>query len=357
MDENIEIDGSFLEGGGQIVRTALALSTLTGKGFKVDNIRVGRKQPGLKAQHMHCVKALKELCGAEVTGGELGSLELEYKPGKFKGKDIDVDIGTAGSINLMMQSLFIPCIFADKKLFLSITGGTDTAWSPPFDYLRKVIVPHVSRFGGIDVTLEKRGFYPKGGGIIKFIFNPKVKDSDVLLDEIKDEFEPIELVEQGKLIKVKGIAFASSSLMDAQVCERMKKAAEAKLKELGCFVEVETEYSDAYSSGAGIVLWAIFGKDDEIDEKNPIILGADALGERNKRAEVVGEEAANKLLMEIKSEGAVDQHMGDNLIPFLGLVGGRMKVSSVTQHTLTNIYVVEKFLGVKFKVDGQIIEV
>ena len=149
----LKIDGSYGEGGGQIIRTALALSTITGKGFEAINIRQGRKQPGLKAQHLHCIKALEELCGAKAEHSELGSSTLKYKPGKIKGKDIKIDIGTAGSISLLLQAVLLPCFFADKKVKLDIIGGTSGKWAMPFDYFNNVLVPF---FGDkINVKLYK----------------------------------------------------------------------------------------------------------------------------------------------------------------------------------------------------------
>jgi len=359
----IEIDGSYLEGGGQIARTALALSTLTNKPFSIDKIRVGRKQPGLKNQHLYCIKTLQQLCDAEAEGAELKSLELSYKPNKFKAKNIEVDIGTAGSITLLSQSLLIPSMFADKRFELKFIGGTDTAWSPPFDYLKNIILPHINRYCDIKLKLERRGFYPKGGGKVSVSFAPKIKIKDYksveeFISALREKFSPIDLTEQGKLIKVDGIAFASEDLMKAEVSERMGNAAKSILKDLNCPVNIQTEYSQAYSSGAGIVLWASFSEDvEEFDKENPVIIGADSLGERGKRAEIVGEDAAKHLLMEIKTGAAIDQHMADQLIPLLGLVGGKMKTSSTTQHTLTNIYATEQFLDVKFIVDGNLIEV
>ena len=145
----IELDGSYLEGGGQIVRTALALSCITQKAFEVTNIRKGRKKPGLKNQHLFCIKALEELCNAKTGHAELGSEKLRFIPGKIKPKTLSIDIGTAGSISLLLQSLFIPTIFAKSKIKIKITGGTDVSWSPQFDYLQQVIIPQLRKYADI----------------------------------------------------------------------------------------------------------------------------------------------------------------------------------------------------------------
>lgn len=350
----VNLDGSYGSGGGQIVRTALALSTIKQKAFEVTDIRKGRSQPGLKNQHLFCIKALRELCNAQVDGVELGSTYLKYYPGKIKGKTLSIDIGTAGSITLLLQSLLIPSIFSGSKIKLNIIGGTDVNWSPQFDYFNNIILPQLRRYADIDVSLLKRGYYPKGGGKVEIKINPKFSP-----ENIKDA-EGIELLEQYSLIQIKGVSHASLDLQGANVADRQAKAAKLILSKLNCPIHIRTEYCDTLSTGSGITLWAIFSKNPEdIDIMNPIRLGADTLGERGKRAEEVGKEAAEKLLKEIDSGAPVDSHLADNLIPFLALASGKMRVSSVTNHTLTNIYVCEEFLGKVFEVDKEkgIIEV
>jgi len=344
----IRLEGSYLEGGGQIVRTALALSTIANQPFEIDNIRKGRAKPGLKNQHLFCVKGLEELCNAKTEGVELGSTYLKYYPGEIKGKTISIDIGTAGSITLLLQSLLIPSIFADSKIRLKIIGGTDVIWSPEFDYFNNVIIPQIRKYADIETSLIKRGYYPKGGGKVDIKIKPKFN-----LENIK-EAPKINLTEQHSLIQIKGISHASLDLQKANVAERQAKAAKLILSKLNCPIQIRTEYCETLSTGSGITLWAIFSKDpDEIDINNPIILGADALGERGKRAEQVGKEAAEKLLKEIESKAPVDLHLADNLIPFLSLFSGKIKVSKITNHTLTNIYVCEQFLGKVFEVDKE----
>ncbi|MEM4264074.1 MAG: RNA 3'-terminal phosphate cyclase, partial [Candidatus Woesearchaeota archaeon] len=154
----IKLDGSYGEGGGQIVRTALAFSTITQIPFEVNDIRRGREQPGLKAQHLTCVKALAKLCDAKAEGVELGSNAIKYWPGKIKGQTINIDIGTAGSITLLLQSLLLPCFFADKTVRLHLTGGTNVSWSMPIEYLEQVFIPHIAKYcEKIKIKLNKRG--------------------------------------------------------------------------------------------------------------------------------------------------------------------------------------------------------
>lgn len=344
----ITINGNYLEGGGQIVRTALALSAITGKSFEVYDIRKGRKDPGLKAQHLYCIKSMEQLCDAKTEGAELASAYLKFEPGKIKAKDIEIDIGTAGSITLLLQSLLLPCLFAGKRMKLTVKGGTDVWHSMPFDYFRNVLIQYADNFcGKINVNLLRRGHYPKGGGIVEIDIKPKYKLSDFKNFEdfynfLKNENKKFDLTDRGELSKIKGISNATKTLEKANVAERQSSAAKSMLKKYECPVDILSEYCDSYSDGSTIVLWAVF--------KNAV-LGADCLGERGKKAEIVGEEAAKKLAEEINSGAAVDEHLADNLIPFLGLFGGKIKTSKISNHTLTNIYVVEKFLDIKFNVD------
>ena len=349
----IEIDGSYLEGGGQIARTALALSTITQKPFKIDKIRLGRPAPGLKAQHLNCVTSLKQLCNASVEGTSLGSTELTYVPREFKAKNIEIDIGTAGSISLLLQSLLPPAIFANKPLTLTIIGGTEGKWAPPLDYTKEILLPQLKKFcNNIELKLIKRGYYPKGNGKIELSINPKHRKLkfDELLKNLKGE--DYNLIEQGHLIQIKGISHASSSLQNARVAERQAESAKSILSKLKVPIDIRTEYDETLSPGSGITLWAIFSKDkDEIDINNPIRIGADALGERGKPSEAIGKEAADNLIKEIGSKAPVDSHLVDQLLPFLALTGGKIKTSEITNHAKTNVYTIEKFLGKVFEIN------
>ncbi|MBI5397948.1 RNA 3'-terminal phosphate cyclase [Candidatus Woesearchaeota archaeon] len=344
----IEIDGTYGEGGGQIVRTALALSALTGKPFHITKIREGRKVPGLKQQHVKGIEAITKLCNATSTGAHLGSKELQFAPATIKAQTLSVDIETAGSITLLLQSLLLPCIFSEGKFRLRLRGGTDVPWSLPIDYLSEVVLPQLRRYAAIECKTEARGYYPKGGGKVDI----KIKGNFS-----KDHLESapaLMLASPGKLIHIKGLSHASSDLKAANVAERQAHAAKYILAKLGCPVTIATEYQHTPSTGSGITLWAIFSHNTEdVDPNNPFRIGADSHGERGKRAEIVGEEAANKLLAEISAGAAVDQHLCDNLIPLLGLVGGSLKTSVITRHTRSNIYVTELFLNKKFVVDEE----
>ncbi len=354
----IELDGSYLEGGGSICRVALALSTITQKPFSITNIRKNRPQPGLKHQHLFCIKALEKLCNAKAEGASLGSASLKYFPGKIEGKIIDIDIQTAGSISLFLQAILLPSMFADKPVKLNITGGTSGKWSAPIDYFKEVFLPQIQKYADIECKLIKRGYYPKGNGKVQLKINPVYKISDFtnfneFHNNLKNNAPKINLINQGNLVQIKGISHASSNLQDANVAERQAKAAEITLQQYKCPINIQTEYGNTLSTGSGITLWAIFSlKKDEIDVKNPIRLGADALGERGKKAEDVGIEAANNLIKEINDKAAVDVHLADQLLPIMSLVlDSKIKTSKITSHAKTNIYTIEKFLGKTFEIN------
>jgi len=161
----IQIDGSQGEGGGQIARTAMALAVLTGKEFEINNIRTGRKQPGLKAQHLSAIRALEKIAEIKTNGVELSSLELKFKPGKVKKGSYEIDIGTAGSITLLLQAVLLPCMFGSGKISLRVKGGTCGKWQASVDYLQNLLLPFLGRFvKKIEMKILRRGYYPKGAG-------------------------------------------------------------------------------------------------------------------------------------------------------------------------------------------------
>lgn len=342
----LEFDGSMGEGGGQIIRTALALSAVTGKAFRVTNIRASRPEPGLKAQHLHCIEGIKQLCDAKVQDGALGSSTLEVIPQQLHAGTIALDVGTAGSLGLVLQAVLLPALFAKGRVKFQLQGGTDVAWAMPIDYFTNVLIPHLRKYADITVTVEKRGYYPAGGGKVEVMVKPKFELS--YGDELLSLLPKIALQQQGKLLNIKGISHASADLTAAQVAERQANAAREVLMAFGAPIHIHTEYSSTQSSGSGITLWAQFGSAAGMDFGNPIILGSDQLGKRGVPAEQVGKEAGQKLAAAIESGACVDAHLADNLIPFLGIFGGKMRVETITEHTRTNIVVMEQFLQKKF---------
>jgi RNA 3'-terminal phosphate cyclase (ATP) len=288
---------------------------------------------------MASVKVLADLTGAELKGLEEGSTELIFSPKGGGVKNTVIDIGTAGSISLLLQAITPYCIFTGSRVKLRIIGGTDVKWSPPIDYIKYVAAPLFKKMNIIiDVNLVKRGFYPKGGGVVDVSFHPC------------DELKPIQIGEQSKILQIKGVSYAGN--LPLHVVKRQAESAERVLKESGLIpantpIEIlQEEPVNVLSPGSGILLYATMDKDG--------LLGSDSLGEKGVPAERVGESAANSLISQLKTKAGVDQHMGDMLIPYLGLAAGSSKIytSNMTLHTATNIMIVEKFLNVKFKVLG-----
>lgn len=350
----LKLDGSYLEGGGQIVRTALALSVLTQKAFTINNIRANRPDKGLKNQHLHCIRAVRDLCGGVAENSQLGSEEITFYPRPIlKGQDLTIDIQTAGSITLLLQSILLPCLFSGKKFQIIIKGGTDVAWSPQFDYCSQVLFPHFLRYGKGTLTMQKRGYYPKGQGEIVLDIKKKIEYTDLCTGVVV--VKPLSLIEKGTLVKIGGISHASADLAVSRVAERQAQAAAVHLQKWKVPVEIVSSYTQTASAGAGITLWAIFtGTEQDADFIDPIRVGADVLGEQGKRAEVVGEECAARLNATLAAGAPVDAHLADNLIPLLGIAGGEIATEKITNHTRTNIYVTEQFLGIKFVIDEQL---
>ena len=355
----LEINCSF--GGGQVIRTALALSTITGIPFQATNIRKDRPKPGLKPQHLTCIEALKQICEPEIKGNELGSMDLAYYPNKLKLQNLNIDIGTAGSITLVMQSLLLPFIVGHKRAKIKITGGTCGFGQMPIEYFKEVLIPHLEKYTKfLKISLLKRGYFPKGQGAVEFTIDPKfrIKNYDDFDDFFLAEKErtKINLINQGHLIQIKGIAHASNDLEKARVVERMAKNAKLILKSMNCPVHIQQEYQETASTGTGITLYSVHSMDkNDINFINPIKLGADVLGKKGKKAEKVGEECARELMRIIKTKVPVDKHLADNLIPFLAVFGGQIKVEEITNHTKANIKVCEMFLKKKFEIKNNII--
>jgi RNA 3'-terminal phosphate cyclase (ATP) len=327
----LEIDGSFGEGGGQIIRTAIALAAITGKEVEIKNIRANRPNPGLSAQHLHAVKAVERLSGGHTKGLELRSSQLIFSPAALKGFEGEIDIGTAGSITLLLQCLIPVALFADRETKVRITGGTDVKWSPPIDFYTNVFLKALRKMGcEVHLDLKSRGYYPKGAGLVDVHVAPAHHVKGIVL--AKREREGI----------IKGISHSRS--LPAHVTERQAKAAKRILREAGYDTEIKTEIANGgkMTTGSGITLWYGYKS-------------GSALGERGKRAEIVGEEAAETIINELESASTVDVHLADQLIPYIALAEGRseIKVREITNHLETNMYVTKKFLDVEFRVDKE----
>jgi RNA 3'-terminal phosphate cyclase (GTP) len=328
--EILLIDGDYGEGGGAILRQALGLAALAGRPICVVNIRARRPKPGLKPQHLKAVEAVRLLCSGRVEGAEPGSRTLVFEPGPVRAGEWRLDVGTAGSVSLVLQAALLPALTHRAVVRYHLSGGTDTTWSPPVDYLRRVTAAALAGFGRLEIVLERRGYYPEGGGRVVATIEGTGRTPP-----------PFDLDRAARVEGVRGTSHAAASLREREVAERQARAAERELARLGVPVRIETEYVDTACPGSGIVLWT---------EGSKPPLGASALGRRGKPAEAVGAAAARDLLREIRAGAGIDRHLADQLIPFLAVAGGRLRSSRITGHIRSNGYVAERILGTRFHV-------
>ena len=328
------VDGSFGEGGGQILRTAIGLATVLGKPIKIVNIRARRRNPGLQPQHLTAVRALAKLSSARVVGAEVGSMQLVFEPGEPRGGSYVFDVGTAGSVTLVLQALIPALPFLDRDTVIELRGGTDVPWSPTVDYMRFVFIPLAMRFGmRMDLEVVRRGHYPRGGGIIKISAKPTHR------------LKSVELTERGELKRIGGKSHCVK--LPKHIAERQANAAKEVLERLGVPIDIELEFYDPKSDphpgpGSGIVLYADFSNS---------IMGADALGEKGKPAEAVGREAAQKLLQEVESGAAIDSHMGDMIVALACLAEGitRYTTPKITLHMETALKIAKDIAGCEYR--------
>jgi RNA 3'-terminal phosphate cyclase (ATP) len=334
---DLQIDGNYGEGGGQILRTTLSLSCILKKPVEIVNIRRGRKIPGLQPQHLTSVSACKKISGAETQGDSLQSVALRFSPQKTKGGDFTFDVAkrkrSAGSTSLVLQTLLLPLSRCEDSSKIKVLGGTHVPWSPPFDYLKEIFAPMVKKVG-CEIALEIKmwGWYPKGGGEVLCTIQPTSR------------FSPLNLTERGKLCSLSGISVVSN--LPNSIAERQRNQAMKILKDKGFSPEIKLLQAPSVGQGTFFFLKAEFENS---------IAGFGALGERGKRAEKVAEEACADFLQFMQSAGAIDPHLADQLIPYLALANGKstFTVSKITQHLLTNIWVVQQFLPTQILVEGK----
>ncbi len=321
----IRIDGSYGEGGGQILRTALTLSMLTQKSFELVNIRAKRPKPGLRPQHLTCVKAAQKISGAEVEGARVGSLYLSFHPKKVKPGSYHFDIGTAGATALVFQTvgLALACAGASKLL---LKGGTHVPYAPCYHYLAEVYAPILEQLGfSFAFELRRYGFYPAGGGEVSVKIAPQ-----------KEISEPFELCGPYKTKKVKVLSVVTEDL-PSHIRTRQAKAASEILAEKGFEPEVKLEKAWAKSPGT-VVFVAI--------SEGAKRAGFFSLGKKGKPAEKVAEEAVFAFFEFYKTQKAVDPYLADQLL--LPLAITRMPfcfdTSRLTRHFFTNLWVIKHFI-------------
>jgi len=334
-----EIDASMGEGGGQILRTSLALAALLQKPVSIENIRANRPKPGLQPQHLTALQTLAKISNADVKGAQPKSTSIFFHSGKISPISLNVNIGTAGSISLLLSQILPVAMLEETKL--RVVGGTDVPFSPPISYLQQALLPALRKMGcKFEIGLIKHGFFPKGNGIVSFSSKPASLP-----------LKPINLTEQGKLQFIK--IFSHGASLPKEVSVNQLNAARKGLQGICADFEelcsFEPERKDTIGSVCSV--FAFFS--------NGAVIGASALGAKGKPATDVGKEAAANLLQELEANAPCDSHLADQLIPFMALARGRSEIlaTKITEHAKTNIAVTEKLLDVKFSIEGNKISV
>ncbi len=331
--ELVRIDGSYGEGGGSIFRYALALASVSLTPVEVYNIRAKRSRPGLRPQHLSAARLLVQMTDANVEGLRVGSTRVRFVPRERRGGRYSLDVGTAGSVSLIIQAILPVALFADSPVEVRLTGGTDVPMAPPIDYMRFVFARNLSLLGAqVEIELLRRGHYPRGGGQVKLRVSPA------------RALDPLELTDRGGVEGIFGVAHAVK--LPKHVAERIADSARRRLLEAGENADIRIDWSpnEHLGPGAGITIWA--------NCSSGSTLGGDSLGKRGKASEVVGREAAESLLRELRPGAAFDRHTGDMIIPYLALARGRSAVTltEFTSHAESNVWLVERMLGVEFDV-------
>lgn len=325
----IQIDGAFGEGGGQILRSALALSLVTGKPFEMVHIRSGRNRPGLMRQHLTAVCAAMEVGDAEVEGAQIGSQRLSFRPKTVRADDFHFAVGTAGSATLVLQTVLPALLIAKKASRLVLEGGTHNPYAPPYDFLAKAFLPMVEKMGPrVEAALERPGFYPAGGGRFTVSVEPVRRLSR------------ISLVDRGDDVRI--IARALVSRLPVHIGERELAVLQKRLKHDGAGWRVE-EVGDARGPGNAVMVEVAHVHGAELFT---------GFGEQRVRAETVAKRAANEVGRYLAAKVPVGPHLADQLlVPMAMAGGGRFRTVKPTRHTLTNIEVIKQFFDVAVSIE------
>jgi RNA 3'-terminal phosphate cyclase (ATP) len=360
----LTIDGSSGEGGGQVLRTALSLAAILGRPIQITNIRAGRKQPGLRPQHVQSVKATAMLCNARLEGVQESSRELRFEPQTPpQAGSYGCEIGTAGAATLVLQTVLLPLALAGGSSRVSVRGGTHVAWSPPFDYVEQVYLPALAPLGiHCTVELVRWGFYPRGGGEIKATISP----ASVALAGLRpSQTSPPALAglcqhpgwgrpsqpppwsqPRGELTALSLLSAAAN--VGNQVTARQASRAYNRLAAARLPVTPHTQLLNPPSTGPGTCVFLL------AEYEHGARAGFTGYGRQGYPAERVADDAVDAFLAHHASGEPVDPHLADQLILPLALHSQPVafRTSQITRHLLTNIWVVEQFLGPRFRVDG-----
>jgi RNA 3'-terminal phosphate cyclase (ATP) len=336
------IDGGAKSGSGTIVRYSVALASLLGREIKIQNIRAKRDKPGLRAQHLKVIQACQEMCHGVVENAAVGSKEITYIPKeRFSGGEYHWDIGTAGSTTMFAQALLPLACFAEKPSKFRLEGGLFQDFAPSAYHMKFVLLPLLEKMG-IEARLEiiRPGYVPKGGGIIQIEVEPVEK------------LKPINLIEQGKITSINGIAL-SSHLEEKKVSQRMAAECRKTLSAQGYKAEIQEIYDkSSLQEGAALAIYAVTSSGS--------IIGSDRAGRPGRRSESIGRYVAQGLIEDINTGAAVDRYIADQVIIYAGLAEGvsRYSIPRITEHVETNLWLIEEFLGARTKIsDNLIIEI
>lgn len=328
----LEIDGAYGEGGGQLARLAIALSAITGRAIRLVNIRARRARPGLAAQHLAALRAVATLCGGELEGAALGAGEVSFRPGPIRGGDYRFEVGTAGSVTLVLQAVLPVALRADGPCRITLVGGTDVKLAPPVDYLRMVILPCLEAMGlRLRIASVRHGYFPRGGGELTLDITPARR------------LRPLRAESRGAVLEIRGCAHVAH--LPRHIAERMGNAARVLLADLAP-VQIDVEVlGDESSVGTGGAL--VLAAHTEHGR-----LGAAVVAQRGVSAEHLGEEAGRALRAELQSGAGVDLHAADQLLIYAALAAGesRYTARAVSLHAETAMWLIGQFLPVRFRV-------
>lgn len=316
-------------GGGQLLRSSLSLALVTGRAFRMTNIRGKRPKPGLMRQHLTCVKAAAEVCGAEVEGAEMGSTELVFTPGKIAAGEYSFAIGSGGSTTLVLQTLLPALLHAEAPSTLRIEGGTHNPMAPPFEFIERCFVPALEKMGAqVILALEKHGFMQAGGGVLNAAILPV------------REWRKLELIERGDAMETFGRVLHAH--LPGDIAKREISMAS---RILGWSEEqIDLRYAnDSVGPGNAILLGARFANVCEISS---------GIAQHGKSAEAVATGAAKALHRYLVTTAPVGEHLADQLLLPMALAGGGVfHTLTISDHTRTNMALIEQFLPVKFSVE------
>jgi RNA 3'-phosphate cyclase len=328
----IEIDGSYGEGGGQLVRTAVALSALTGKPLRLSNVRAGRARPGLAAQHLAAVRAVAAACDARCEGLELRAGGFTFEPrARPAGGELRVDVGTAGSVTLVLQALLPVLLSASADSRVAVRGGTDVRQAPSWDYFAGVLLRVLARMQvRARASIRHRGYYPRGGG-------------EVVLEVEPGAPAPLDLRRHALSWRIGGEAHVAN--LPLSVAERMRDAALAALGHGAAIGARALGREEAWGTGGAITLWA---------ESDAGLLGASRIAERGVRAETLGEAVGGELVADMAAGASLDAHAADQVLVYTAMAPGESSFTAraVSSHARTAMWLISQFLPARFAVEA-----